>query len=164
MVNEQIMIDTVRRMLEAGIDDATVISTLTDAGLTNEQCLEIISKVKEPQNAPQPVMEQSPTQDVAVLRNVVEAQGTAQEMHAETTSTVLDDHEQKIAKVSEKVDSLQSTISSSNTKQSGSLEYRLSELEKKLEDVNSASKAQLDLMQKILETNRRVLTELEAKK
>ena len=44
------------------------------------------------------------------------------------------------------------------------LNYRISELEKKLEEVSSVSKASLDLLQKILENNRKILTELEAGK
>jgi uncharacterized protein YqgV (UPF0045/DUF77 family) len=163
MVNEQIMLDTVKRMLEAGIDDPTIISTLTDAGLSNEQCLEIISKVKEPA-VKETVTPTQPNLEVQSLRNAVEAQSEAQDLHAETTSTILDDHEQKIAQVNNKVDSIESKISSNQNKPDGTLSYRLSMLEQKLQEVNSASKAQLDLMQKILEINRKVLTELEAKK
>ena len=164
MVNEQIMIDTVSRMIQAGIDDATIISTLTDAGLSNEQCLEILAKVKQPAVKEQVQSTAPPNQEVQTLRNVVEAQSDAQSMHAETTSTILDDHEQKLQEVSGKINSIQSAISSTQNKSNAPLEYRLSALEQKLEEVNSASKAQLDLMQKILETNRKVLTELEAKK
>ena len=165
MVNEQIMIDTVSRMIEAGIDDATIISTLTDAGLSQEQCLAIIQRVKEPvekeetQNAP------NQSSEVQTLRNAVEAQSDVQSMHVQNTSTILDNHEQQLAEVSGKINSIQSAISTTSTsKPDESTAYRLSNLEKKLEDVNSASKAQLDLMQKILETNRKILTELEAKK
>lgn len=164
MVNEQIMIDTVKRMIDAGIDDATIISTLTDAGLSNEQCLAIISKVKEPAPREETVSQVQPAQDVSALRNAVEAQADAQDLQAATTSTILDDHEQKLEEVKGKIESIQSTISSAQSKPDASLSYRLSELERKLEEVNSASKAQIDLMQKILETNRKVLTELEAKK
>jgi DNA-binding transcriptional MerR regulator len=166
MVNEQIMIDTVSRMIEAGIDDATIISTLTDAGLTQEQCLQIIDKVKQPPVQEEVQQNTSPSiQEVQNLKNVVEAQSDVQSIHAQTTSTILDDHEQQLAEVSDKINSIQSTISSNQSpKTDSSLAYRLSVLEKKLEEVNSISKAQLDLMQKILEANRKILTELEAKK
>jgi len=166
MVNEQVMIDTVARMIDAGIDDATIISTLTDAGLSQEQCLEIIARVKQPPAKEEPVQNTfSQTQEVAALRNVVEAQSDAATLHAENTINTLDEHEQKLAEVSGKINSMQSTISSNqNSKPDASIAYRLSTLEQKLEEVNSASKAQIDLMQKILEINRKVLTELEAKK
>ena len=166
MVNEQIMIDTVSRMIEAGIDDATIISTLTDAGLTQEQCLQIIDRVKQPPVKEEVPQNNSPTiQEVQNLKNVVEAQSDAQTIHAQNTSTILDEHEQQLAEVSGKINSIQSTISSNqNPKTDSSTAYRLSTIEQKLEEVNSASKAQLDLMQKILEINRKVLTELEAKK
>jgi DNA-binding transcriptional MerR regulator len=166
MVNEQIMLDTVQRMIEAGIDDATIIGTLTDAGLTQEQCLQILQKVKEPPVKEEQVQNNSPSvREVQELRNVVETQSDAQSMHAEATSTILDNHEQQLAEVSGKINSIQSAISTKqNPKTDSSLAYRLSALEQKLEEVNSACKAQLDLMQKILEVNRKVLTELEAKK
>ncbi len=164
MVNEQIMLDTIQRMIEAGIDDPTIISTLTDAGLSQEQCLEIIAKVKQP--APKEEIKETPypSQDIATLRNAVETQSDAQEMQAATTSTILDEHEQKIQQVSGKIDSMQSAISSTQTKPDATLQYRLSALEQKLEEVNSSSKAQLDLLQKIIDVNRKILTELESKK
>jgi len=164
MVNEQIMLDTVARMIDAGIDDSTIISTLTDAGLSNEQSLEIIKKVKQPTEEDSIQKEASPAQDVQALRNVVEAQSDAQTMHAESTLNTLDEHEQKLQEVSGKIDSIKSTISSNQTKPDATLTYRLSALEQKLEEVNAASKSQIDLMQKILEVNRKILTELEAKK
>ncbi|HPM86155.1 MAG TPA: hypothetical protein PLI99_03585 [archaeon] len=165
MVNEQIMIDTVKRMIEAGIDDATIISTLSDAGLSNEQCLEIISRVKEPPVKEESINESvSPSSDISALRNAIEATSTAQDIQSESTSNILSEHENKILKVDNEIESIKSTISSSKGKEDGSLSYRISEFEKKLEEVNSASLAQLDLMKKILETNRKILTELEAKK
>ena len=158
------MIDTVRRMLEAGIDDATIISTLSDAGLSNEQALEIISKVKEPPAKEESVVDVSPSNDISALRNVIEATSTAQDIQSETTSNILNEHENKIHKVDSEIESIKSTISSNKGKEDASLSYRISEFEKKLEEVNSASRAQLDLMKKILEINRKILTELEAKK
>lgn len=166
MVNEQIMIDTVSRMIEAGIDDATIISTLTDAGLTQEQCLQIIDRVKQPPVKEEVQQNNSPSiQEVQNLKNVIEEQSDVQIINAQNTSTILDEHEQQIAEVSGKINSIQSAISTNqNTKPDSSIAYRLSAIEQKLEEVNSACKAQLDLMQKIIEINRRVLTELEAKK
>jgi hypothetical protein len=164
MVNEQIMIDTIQRMIEAGIDDPTIISTLTDAGLSQEQCLEIIAKVKQPALKEEVKETPSPSQDIAALRNAVETQSDAQEIHAATTSTILDEHEQKIQQVSGKIDSMQSSINSTQTKPDATLQYRLSALEQKMEEVNSSSKAQLDLLQKIIDVNRKILTELESKK
>lgn len=167
MVNEQIMIDTVKRMIDAGIDDATIISTLTDAGLSNEQCLEVISRVKEPvvnENDLNIVSSKNEVDEVSALRNVVEATSDAQNIQAESTSNILNEHEEKINQVDSKIESIKSTISSSKGKDDGTFSYRLSELEKKLEEVNSSSKAQLELMKKMIETNRKILTELEAKK
>ena len=137
------MIDTVRRMLEAGIDDATIISTLSDAGLSNEQALEIISKVKEPPAKEESVVDVSPSNDISALRNVIEAT-SAQKMLMEVL-LILNEHENKIH--DSEIESIKSTISSNKERRCFPfVGFRL----EKLEEVNSASRAQLDLMKRFL--------------
>ncbi len=167
MINEQVMIDTVQRMFDAGIDEATVLSTLVDTGLTQEEANTVVQKVKSPKAEEvqeQSNQQQAPIEDVKVLRAQVEAQSQQQELHETTTHTMLNMQDQKIDDVTKKVDEVKEVISNQSSAVDPSLSYRVSELEKKLEEVNAASKASLDLLGKILETNRKILTELEAKK
>jgi len=162
MVSEQILIDTVERMVEAGIDDATIVSTLADAGMSNEQALALIEKVK----TPAPVEPQNPQEDtgeIKSLRTELEAQARAHEMNTTSTQVVLDDHEEKLNSISSQVDEVKSSFSKPPVLD-GAISQRISSLEQKVDEVSASSKAMLDLMKKMLETNRSILTELESKK
>ena len=163
MINEQVMTDTVQRMLDAGIDEPTVLSTLVDTGLTQEEATSIIQKVKAPKAQAQ--SESSiQQQDVQMLKNIVETQAQEQDSQQTTTHNMLNMHEQKIDDMSKKVDEVKQVIQQQASPKDPALSYRISALESKLEEVNAQSKATLDLLQKVLETNRKILTELEAKK
>ncbi len=175
MLNEQIMIDTINRLLEAGIDEPTVISTLSDAGLSREEAIELIKKVKEKPATDNSKKEEpnlkediepviSNNSEVKVLRNEIEAQAEKHDLHQTTTNSILDDHEERLEEFSRQIDEVKSNIPSVPQGEDSNTSFRLNEIEKKIEDVNAASKASLDLLGKILETNRKILTELEAKK
>ncbi|MFA5930867.1 MAG: hypothetical protein WC821_00985 [archaeon] len=166
MINEQVMMDTVSRMLEAGIDEPTILSTLVDTGLTQEEAVTIVNKSKAPQvSQTQNASSAQTQQDIALVKNQIEIQSQTQEMNDASVHNKLDMHEQKIDEVSKKLDEVKTVVSStSNSPQDSILSYRITDLEKKLEEVNSISKATLDIMKNILETDRKILTELEAKK
>jgi hypothetical protein len=162
------MLDTVTRMLEAGIDDATVISTLVDTGLSQEDSVALVNRVKSSKDNPAPTStpESQPSvesEDIQLMKSQLEVQAQTQEMNDATVHNKLDLHEQKIDEVSKKVDEVKQVMVSSNTSDPV-LSQRVSVMEQKLEEVNSVSKANLDLMKSILEINRKILTELEAKK
>ena len=48
MASDQIVNDTVKRMLDAGIDDATILSTLADVGLDGAKGKAIIAALRAP--------------------------------------------------------------------------------------------------------------------
>jgi len=164
MINEQVMMDTVARMLEAGIDDPTILSTLVDAGLAQEEASQIIQRVKTPQAQPSGPPAQQSSQDIQIMKNQIETQAQTQELSDTSVHNKLDAHEQKIDDVSKKLDEVKQAFSSAPVPQDTVLSSRISELELKLEEVSSISKATLDLLKKVLETDRKILTELEAKK
>lgn len=47
MVNEEIVVSTIKRMLEAEIDDNTIISTLKDIGMDDQKSREMVNSVKK---------------------------------------------------------------------------------------------------------------------
>ena len=166
MINEQIMADTVSRLLEAGIDDATIISTLVDAGLTNEDAVSEVQKVKNAKSSPssvQAVDDSENSANISLIKNQIAAQAEAHDLHQTITASAIEEHEDKIANISSQIEQVKANISSPASTDA-TLSYRVSQLELKLEEVNSATKAALDLLQKILETNRKILTDLEAGK
>jgi capsid protein len=162
MVNEQVMIDTVKRMLEAGIDEPTIITTLTEAGLGQDEALAIIQRVK----SPTPLVQQTPQQgtDVQAMRTELQTQAEAQELNQTAIHNKLDLHEDKIDQVLGAVGQVKEAVASVNPPMDTTLSMRISALEQKVAEVNAAATAQLDLLEKILETNRKILTELEAQK
>lgn len=167
MINEQIMIETVGRMMEAGIDDATVISTLVDTGVTQDEAYAIVQKVKSPKQVPAQAQApaQPQSQDIQLIKSQIEVQAQSQELNDTSVHNKLDLHEQKIDDVAKKVDEVKSVVSSAqNIPIDAVLSARVSALEGKLEEVNSMTKANYDLLKNILDTNRKILTELEAKK
>jgi hypothetical protein len=173
MVNEQIIIETVKRMLDSGIDDSTVISTLNDIGLSNEEANSIIEKVKSVSTTT-PVEEKVVSQNDSpqeysssreeMNQNEIEAQAQKDELNDTTTYNMLNMHEQKIDEVSSKIDEVRQVVSSSKPVMDASIATRLTELETKVDDISAQTKAVLDVVKNILETDRKILTELEAKK
>ncbi|MEI7961746.1 MAG: hypothetical protein WCI04_05415 [archaeon] len=165
MLNEQIMTDTVLRLLDAGIDDATIISTLVDAGVSNEEALVVIKKVKDKSASPQsPAPEQQAlSSDVKLLKTQLETQAEQHDLHETTTSNILDDHEDRISNISDQIQEVKSTVEKTAVVDPG-VSYRLGEIETKLSEVNAKTTAVLDLLQKILDNNRKILTDLEAVK
>lgn len=164
MINEQVMADTVSRLLEAGIDDPTIISTLTDAGLSNEEAAGILQKVKAA--AASPPASQEPAvgpQDIRLIKTQLETQAEQHDLHQTATINTLDDHEEKIANIASQVEEVKAAVSSAGPL-GATMDYRVSELENKLEEVNAQVKAALEVLKDILDTNRKILTDLEAEK
>jgi uncharacterized protein (DUF111 family) len=157
------MIDTVKRMIEAGIDDATILSTLVDAGLSQEEASQVLEKVKSNDSSPPKPINEAPQQDVQLLRSQVENQAQQQELNETTTQNMLNIHEQKLDDVTKKVNEVKEVVSS-QAKTDPALSMRISNLEQKVEECNASTKACLALLQKVLETDRKILTELEAGK
>ena len=166
MLNEQVMMDTVLRLVDAGIDDPTVISTLVDAGLTNEEAILVIKKVKDKSassQAPAPDIGPATSQEVRLLKTQLETQADVHDLHQTTTSNILDDHEERIADIDDQIQEVKEKVSQGPAVDP-SINYRLSEIETKLAEVNAQTKAALDVLQKILDNNRKILTDLEAQK
>ncbi|MCX6803358.1 MAG: hypothetical protein NTY48_02175 [Candidatus Diapherotrites archaeon] len=165
MLNEQVINDTVSRLLDAGIDDATIISTLADAGVSREQAAQYLSQIKSQNGVPsQPNPSASQTEDIQRIKTQVDVQAEQHDLHQTMTNSLLDDHSEKIEDVINQVNEVRNTISSAPQAGDASLSMRIATVEQKVEEVNAGVKASLDLLQKILDNNRKILTELEAKK
>ena len=114
MVDEQIINDTIKRMLDADIDDPTIVSTLKDIGMSEEQARMQIEKVKSGNSSSETVEEVGSqidqTQKIESVENEVRAQAEKSELHETTTHNKLDMHEQKIDDVSKKVDAVKASV------------------------------------------------------
>ena len=167
MVSEQIVNDTVKRMLASNIDEETIVSTLADIGIDGAKAKEIVANVR---NGVAPVQEPTKTippvdntteQKVETMQNELAAQGEKTELHETATHTMLNDHAEKLDEMNKKVDKVHKVVSSPNI--DASIKVRLEELEKKTIEINAQTTAMMEVMKKILEANRSILTELKFK-
>jgi len=165
MINEQIVLDTIKRMLDSGIEEEVIVSTLKDIGLSDEEAAEAIAKVKTPQGAPAEKETTSQNDKIQEIKNHLEAQSESADLQDTTTYNMLNAHEQKIDAVSSKMDEMKQALSSvSSAPKDASSIVRLAQIETKLDEIDAQIKAIAEIMKSVLEVNRKVLVELESKK
>ena len=191
MASDQIVNDTVKRMLDAGIDDATILSTLADVGLDGAKGKAIIAALRAPAPAqatpvqaaspaqdtssdeafltdesPENLTSQSQVSDMDMMKTELETQGEVHQLHQATTQSTLDLHEDKLNEFDTKVEALKQSVAAASVQKETDPQifYRLTELENKVSGMTSTVNATFDVMRKVLETNRSILTSLEAKK
>lgn len=165
MISEQIVLDTIKRMFDSGIEEPIIVSTLKDIGLSDEEITQALQKMKA---SPSPSTEEetsSSNDKIQEIRNHLEAQAQSAELQDTTTYNMLNAHEQKIDAVSSKMDEMKQVLSNvSSSPQDASSSLRLVQIETKLDEVDAQIKALLEVMKSILEVNRKTLVELESKK
>ena len=171
MVDEKIINETVKRMLTSNIDEETIVSTLQDIGIEEVRAKEIIAGVvsgspvaKAPQSGEvvQTIPVANTGQKIKTMQNELAAQGEKTELHETATHTMLNDHADKLDQMNKKVDEVKKVISTP-TNIDAFLKVKLSELEQKTIDISARTTAMMEIMEKILETNRQILTELKSK-
>jgi len=183
MINEQVINDTIKRMLDSGIDDATIISTLTDIGISQGDAQRMVASVKQgfsgASSAPSSSQVAGPSpssnisdelaaqkQSVDFVKTELETRSQMDALNQGAVHNVLDMHGQKLDEVSQKVDEVRQTLSGAPLSAGSDpmLATKLSELEAKVDDINAGVTALREVLKKILETDRQILTDLEAKK
>ena len=174
MVSEQIISDTIKRMLSAGVEKATIISTLKDIGLSEAEATELVNKqevsattLATSQEADQPIASppeiKSSFDQLKTMKDELETQSTVKALHDTTTHNMLSEHSQKIEEVGKKLDDVKTELRKKPVPQvttkvdNTGVEGRLTEIEAKVD-------ATMKVMKDILEVNRKTLTELESKK
>ena len=169
MVDEQIIIDTIKRMLDADIDDSTIISTLKDIGMTEEQARKQVEDVKNESDSSdddEDIESQLDQGDqINSMRGELESQSQKSELNEVTTHNKLDLHEQKIDDVGSKIDDVKKTMVETNKAISDSSHLnKMSGMNDQITSIESQVRALTKLMKDVLEVNRKILTELEMKK
>ena len=170
MVSEQIISDTIKRMLSAGVEKATIISTLKDIGLSEAEAAELVNKQEASTTTSQGADQSTASPDLKssfdqlkTMKNELETQSTVKELHDTTTHNMLNEHSQKIEDVGKKLDEVKTELQKKPAPQvtqkvdNTSLEGRLTEIEAKVD-------ATMKLMKDILDVNRKTLTAIESKK
>jgi len=172
MVNKDVVMATVKKMYDSGIDDATVKSTLKDIGLSDEEMQGIMAEAK----GGAPLAEAPPAPEAAAPapESAAEAPQTPEikqdiasmkEDHdlAHTTAQAqMDEHTQTLGEVHQKVDDLSQRIdvtpaSGDVLQRLEAMDNKINTIESQLAEIKGATDALQSLLKKILETNRKVL-------
>ena len=158
MVDKEIVLQTVKKMYESGIDDDVVQQTLKDIGLSPAEAKQFMaeakgSKPQMPKEEPKPLEERMA---------FAEERPDQAALHT-TTHVALEAQNAKTSELLDKVANLERRLAVSAAQSPGSntlANERLASIEKNLKDLKAELSATKAIMEKILETNRRVLNKL----
>ncbi len=165
MVNEAIVNDTVRRMLDSGIDIPTIISTLKDIGLSEDEATAIVQKLNASVSSPKDSNLEQPNQEVRQMKEELFAQNEARENSENVVNSKFVEHEEKIDNVEKKINEVHDVVKKMPLDgKDPEMPRRFIEIHSRLDEIMADTKATKELMTKILEVNRKMLTELESKK
>jgi len=162
MVDKEIVLETVRKMYQSGIDDSVVEQTLKDIGLGPEDIKQYIAEAKGISQEPEPASKPEP-KPLEQRKAAAEEKPDQAALH-QTTHIALEEQSAKTGQLLEKIDALEKKLSASpNTggePVSAAVNQRLASIEKRLTDLKAELDATRTIMEKILETDRKVLGKL----
>lgn len=158
MVDKEIVLETVRKMYDSGIDDDVVEKTLRDIGLNSDEIKQYIAEAKG--NAgPKPSSKSFEARMKAVSASSESPQNRS-EMHS-VTHLALEEQAGKMDELLKRLSKIEASLKSSKGNALGdsaaSLTGRLASVENSLKEVRAELSATKTIMEKILETDRKVL-------
>jgi len=163
MVDKEIVLETIKKMYESGIDDSVVVQTLKDIGLKPDEIQLYIDEVKggsatvEAEPAAEPESKPLEARMAAAEEKVDHGA-----LHT-TTHVALEEQSAKTAELLEKIDLLESKLAAKGKGPDSdqiATNQRLGTIEKKISDIKAEVEATRSIMEKILETDRKVLNKL----
>ncbi|MDD3084136.1 MAG: hypothetical protein PHP82_03875 [Candidatus ainarchaeum sp.] len=159
MVNEEIVNSTIKRMLDAEIDNSTIISTLKDIGMSEELARAQIEKVKNSSNDSENVPDVNTVEeDVKEDSSDFDDGKDNKELGDVTEQNIQVMQDRKIDEVNNKIEDFKKSVG--DLKKSDSF----NELNEKISSLSAQNNAIMKIMKDILEANRKILSELESKK
>jgi DNA-binding transcriptional MerR regulator len=172
MVNREVVLETIHKMKESGIDDSVVAQTLRDIGMKDAEIGQYLEEARSlGQNAQQQPPAYAPASS-GDLMDHLERKAEEDALHHEMVHNKLDEHTEHIQAVSQRVEDLHQKFgqiagSGAGSQDSGqlalqlaTLNQRISELERQLADAKAIISANKTIMEKILEVDRKILTKL----
>jgi hypothetical protein len=162
MVDKQVVLETIKKMYDSGIDDSVVQQTLQDIGLSENEIRQYIAEVKgqplkpEARPEPKPLEKRMPQKEEAV---------ESQEAMHTTTHAALAAQASQTNDLLDKITSMESALKSLSKASAGQenlagINQRLGTAEKQLHDLKAQLDATKGIMEKILETDRKILNRL----
>jgi len=167
MVNKEIVLDTVKKMYDSGIEDDVVEQTLRDIGLNAAEIKEYIAEAKggaveaDKLEADEPaVPERKPLEE---RMEAAEEEPDHVALHT-TTHVALDELADRTERLLEKIESIENKLVSQKPSSAPELlapaNQRMAEMERQLREIKAELSATKSIMEKILETTRSVLNKL----
>lgn len=190
MVNRDEIVSAVKSMLDSGFSEKDIVSTLADFQLSNEEIQAYLRDAKNnsgpPAGSPTPAGEKpasissfSPSappsppsnpvvrETAAVMTEQLSGVFEQQAAHQGAVETALEQHsahisdvQSKVADVHEKVSTMHSAITAGEM-DNADIKRRLSGIENQLGEIKADQSAIKLLMQKILESERKILDRIE---
>ncbi|MDD5163859.1 MAG: hypothetical protein PHD95_06685 [Candidatus ainarchaeum sp.] len=156
-VNEEVVVSTVKRMVDSGIEDKVIVKTLEDIGLGENEIRQYLLQVKGVPAQKETSHSQFPD----------DAQATQELLHTVTHNT-LDEHSEKIDSLHQSVSGLHEKIDAISVGPSNQdlasqlalLNQKIFDLEKQVSDLKAMASASKSLLEKILEANRKIVEKL----
>ncbi len=174
MVNKAVVLETIKKMYDSGIEDSVVKQTLLDVGLNEREIEAYMAEAKgQPIEekpaaaAPAPTARPSPPIKQMASSRVEEELAAQEAMHATTQAAIADHGERleelgrKVGRVEQKLGKIHSLTEAPSNKELvdmlAAANQRLGSLEKQVSDLKALNKALKTVMEKILETDRKIL-------
>jgi hypothetical protein len=192
MVDKQIVLDTIKKMLNAGLQDSVIVSTLKDVGLKESEIASYLAEAKgKPVGATTTAFASSVTSGVAAspqfsvdeseeeqsVELSLNQQPQSQQQHQEnvllhtTTHAALESSSgqlqeilQKLVSIEQKMNAIASLPLTELNAKIVNYDKRIAGITTEIADLKSQTSALRDILEKVLDTNRSVLQELESKK
>ncbi len=160
MVDKEVVLETVKKMYESGIEDDVVMQTLRDIGLGPAEIKSYIAEAKG--TGPRPVERPEP-KPLAQRQAAAEEKADQMALHS-TTHIALEEQGVRIIEILEKITALENSLKELPAGGEGAssiaVSQRLASLESQVRDIKSELGATRSIMEKVLETDRKVLNKV----
>ncbi|MDO8648043.1 MAG: hypothetical protein Q7R70_06565 [Candidatus Diapherotrites archaeon] len=177
MVDSSVVLGTVKNMIESGLNDDIIKETLKDIGLSDPEIQDVLRQAHGPnveQPAPKrPQTPKKPIEENPTEPNPVERPGPIvfpehdNALDNASVHNAISELGSKVDDLKERVDSINTSAplgNSGNFEGAAGLQSRIDTISTDIKELKAGTNALVDLMKKILETDRDVLLRLEGKK
>lgn len=178
MVEQKVVLESVKKMLDSGLDLDVIKSTLKDIGLSDSEADAIIAQASgKPIARAKPEVEEQSEGEEFFEEKISKDLENHKELHnlaQTTTHAALTEHAEKLENARGRVEELHEKFDSLSEKavvptaeliaELNSLKNKVNTFDQDLKEVKALCDALQSILKKILETDRQVLLELERKK
>jgi regulator of replication initiation timing len=187
MAKSDVVLGTVKTMLDSGIDDQTIIDTLSDTGISPTEARALIAKAKsgaadnlESDENLAPRDEKIASKAADKVKAHIDQKSEEDAMNQTAVHAAMQEHSMKLDEVHDDIKDLKSRFSDdepgsddsasafsgadSGSASNGAVLFRLTKMETQISELSATSSALRTLLQKILDNNREILFELQKKK